>query len=83
MLLRTTLAIKARVAGPDGEDTLVTEGRLAGALLTLGEFAEAVVLGRGTLEKRRRILGPEHRDTLVTAPTWRSLTQGKLSPLRP
>ena len=56
-------------------------GLLVGALLRLGEHAEAEALGRETLEKRCRVLGRDHFDALTASANLAvSLSaQGKLA----
>ena len=67
VILRTTLAVRTRVLGPDDLGTLVTAGHLVNVLQRLGEYAEAEAIDRGMLEKGLRSLGSDHRDTLATA----------------
>ena len=53
--------------GDDHEHTLAAASYLAGALRTMGRYAEARDLAQDTLDRRRRILGADHPDTLASA----------------
>ena len=66
MLLRTTLAARTRVEGPDDQGTLATESQLTSAARS-GEVRRGGALSRGTLEKKRRVLGSDHSETLISS----------------
>jgi len=63
---RETLAIRARVLGPEHPSTMMSLANLATSVLHQGRYTEAEKLLRQVLEVQRRVRGPDHPDTAST-----------------
>jgi len=58
--------LQHRTLGAENPKTLRTGGRLAGAVMATGRYAEAEGLFSHVLKTQRRVLGSEHPDTLLS-----------------
>ena len=65
-LLKSTLADRERVLGPDHPHTLVGRNSLAYAYRSAGDLGRAIPLFEATLADCERVLGPDHAQTLTS-----------------
>ena len=84
-LLEKSLALRRRLLGSDGFDTMESLNDLATLLQNRGRLEEAEPMFREALERRRRVLGNRHKDTLNAMNNLALLLQqrGKLREAEP